>query len=239
MLRAARIAHTALMPVSLSFAGETLVPLACGGLYWPAQQALLVADLHFEKASAFARRGRFLPPYDSAETLRCLIDALEATGARRVFCLGDSFHDAGGPARLPDGPRAALQALTASLDWLWITGNHDDAAGAALGGRVMAEAAIGPLMLRHEAVPGDPAPELSGHFHPKVAVAIRGRRIVRRCFATSATKIILPAYGAFTGGLEIADPAYAAVFPEAVTAVVRERDRLLRFPVPRGAIAAE
>jgi hypothetical protein len=223
--------HSTAMDVSLSFAGETLVPQACGALFWPAQSALLVADLHFEKASAFARRGRLLPPYDSAETIAALIDALEATGARRVFCLGDSFHDAGGPARLPDGPRSALRALTASLDWLWITGNHDEAAAGALGGRVMAQARIGPLLLRHEADPGEPGAEVSGHFHPKVAVTVRGRRIVRRCFAVSATKLILPAYGAFTGGLELADPAYSAVLPGGALAYVVESGRLLRFPV--------
>lgn len=219
------------MSVALSFAGESFTPLPCGALHWPAQAALLVADLHFEKASAFARKTRFLPPYDSADTLSCLIAALEITGARRVFCLGDSFHDAGGPARLPGGPRAALKSLTSSLDWLWITGNHDDGAAAVLGGRVMAEARIGPIILRHEAVPGDILPELSGHFHPKVAVSIRGHRIVRRCFAVSATKIILPAYGAFTGGLEVCDPAIAAAMPGTITAVVPEGDRLLRFPV--------
>ncbi|MBC7522009.1 MAG: ligase-associated DNA damage response endonuclease PdeM [Sandarakinorhabdus sp.] len=227
------------MDVSLSFAGESLTPLACGALHWPAQSALIVADLHFEKASAFERRGRLLPPYDSHDTLGWLIDALEATGARRVFCLGDSFHDAGGPGRLPPGPRSALRALTTSLDWLWITGNHDDDAGAALGGRVMEQAQIGALVLRHQAVPGDPAPELSGHFHPKVAVMARGRRIVRRCFAVSPTKIILPAYGAFTGGLWIDDPAIAAAMPGPVVACVAEAGRLLRFPVQPHPIAAE
>ena len=219
------------MDVALSFAGETLRPLPCGALYWPARHTLFVADLHFEKASAFARRGWLLPPHDSAETLRLLIDAIEATGARRIVCLGDSFHDRGGPDRLLPGPRAALRTLTASLDWLWITGNHDDSAGASLGGRVMPEARIGALTLRHEADANDAAPELSGHYHPKVAVHMRGRRIVRRAFAVSASKIILPAYGAFTGGLDIGDPAITGVMRGAVTAVVAEGARLLRFPV--------
>lgn len=227
------------MDVSFSFAGELLRPLVCGALYWPAQHTLLVADLHFEKASAFARRGWLLPPHDTADTLRLLIDAIELTGARRVICLGDSFHDRGGPDRLPFGPRGALKALTHSLDWLWITGNHDDTTGAALGGRVMTEARIGALTLRHEADPDDPAPELSGHFHPKVAVHVRGRRIVRRAFAVSSSKIILPAYGAFTGGLDIADPAITSVMRGAVTAVLVEGGRLLRFPVTATKIAAE
>lgn len=229
------------MDVAFSFAGESLCPQPCGGLFWPAQSALLVADLHFEKASAFARRGWLLPPYDSAETLATLIGTIEATGARRVICLGDSFHDAGGPERLPAGPRAALRSLTASLDWLWITGNHDDSAGAALGGRVMAEARIGALTLRHEADRFNSAPEVSGHFHPKVAVRIRGRRIVRRCFAVSASKLILPAYGAFAGGLDIGDPAIIGVMRGPVTAIVAEANRLLQFPVPASAsaVAAE
>jgi DNA ligase-associated metallophosphoesterase len=225
------------MSVSFSFAGETLVPLACGALHWPAQSMLIVADLHFEKASSFARRGRLLPPYDSADTIGWLIDALAQTGAQRVVCLGDSFHDRGGPGRLPPGPAAALTMLIHDLDWLWITGNHDDDTAGAMGGRVVADARVGPLMLRHEAVPGAGEAELSGHFHPKVAVMARGRRIVRRCFALSQTKLILPAYGAFTDGLDIADPALLAVLDGSVTALVPEAGRLLRFPVRRPAIA--
>ena len=225
------------MDVAISFAGERLRPLPCGGLFWPARNTLLVADLHFEKASAFAAKGWLLPPYDSAETLRRLIDALEHTGATRVVCLGDSFHDARGPDRLATGVRDALRGLIASLDWLWITGNHDDRAGASLGGRVMAEARIGALTLRHEADPDDASPEVSGHYHPKVAIHHRGRRIARRCFAVSATKIIVPAYGAFTGGLDVEDPAIQRVMRGRVTAWVAEGARLLPFPVVAAAAA--
>ncbi|KPF70197.1 phosphoesterase [alpha proteobacterium AAP81b] len=225
------------MAVSLSFAGETLVPLPCGALHWPARATLFVADLHFEKASSFARGGRFLPPYDSIDTLAALIEALRRTRARQVVCLGDSFHDRGGPARLPARARAALTLLTASLDWLWITGNHDDEAAAALGGRVLAEARIGPLTLRHEAVPGCREPELSGHFHPKLTVQTRGRRIVRRCFALSDSKLVLPAYGSMTGGLCVTDLAFTAALGPRREAVFVEGERLLRFPVA-GQVAA-
>ena len=227
------------MPVSLSFAGETLRPMPCGALFWPAQNALLVADLHFEKASFYGTHGQFLPPYDSHDTLTCLIDAVEATGARRVWCLGDSFHDAGGPARLAPGVRAALAALTRALDWVWITGNHDDRAAAVLGGRVMAAARIGPLVLRHEADANDPTPEVSGHFHPRLRVRLRGRAVVRRCFAVSPGKLLLPAYGVLTGGLDVGDPVISAALGGSVTAYVAIAGRLLRFPVapPRSVLA--
>ncbi|WP_310497006.1 ligase-associated DNA damage response endonuclease PdeM [Sandarakinorhabdus sp.] len=219
------------MTVSLSFAGESLVPLACGGLYWPAQQTLLVADLHLEKASHFARRGWMLPPHDTAQTLAMLIDAVEATGARRLVCLGDSFHDRHGPGRMPDAARGALTRMIASLDWWWITGNHDDASAGTLGGRAVAEVQLGPLMLRHEAEPGDIQPEISGHFHPKVRIATRLRAITRRCFAVSGTKIIMPAYGALAGGLDCGDPAIARALAGPGAAVVREGSHLLSFPI--------
>lgn len=219
------------MSVSFSFAGEDVQPLACGALWWPAQATLFVADLHFEKASHFARKGWLLPPHATAETITSLIAAIETTGTQRLVCLGDSFHDQGGPARLSDESRRALMTMTRSLDWWWITGNHDEAAAAVLGGRVLVEGRLGPLVLRHEADPADPTPELSGHYHPKLVIRHRGRHIARRCFAQAPTKLILPAYGAFTGGLDIADPALRAALAGPATALVVEGDRLLRFPV--------
>ena len=219
------------MSVSLSFAGEDLQPLPCGALWWPAESTLFVADLHFEKASHFAAKGWLLPPHATADTVANLIAAIESTGAQRLVCLGDSFHDEAGPERLSDEARRALMTMTRSLDWWWITGNHDEDAAAVLGGRVMVEGRIGPLVLRHEADPADPTPELSGHFHPKLVIRHRGRHIARRCFAHSPTKLILPAYGAFTGGLDIADPALQAALAGPVTALVVDGERLLRFPV--------
>lgn len=219
------------MDVSFSFAGETLVPLASGALFWPAEATLLVADLHLEKASHFARRGWLLPPQASAETLAALIDAAEATGARRIICLGDSFHDEGGPERLLPEARTALQLMTRGLDWWWITGNHDEDAAARLGGRVMAEARLGPFVLRHEAQAGDATPELSGHFHPKLVLRHRARHIARRCFALGPTKLILPAFGTFTGGLDIADPALRSALAGPAQALILDGGRLLRFPV--------
>jgi DNA ligase-associated metallophosphoesterase len=224
------------MAVSLSFAGETFRPLPCGGLYWPAQNALLVADLHFEKASFYGTHGQFLPPYDSVDTLACLIEAIAATGATRIWCLGDSFHDAAGPARLAGPARDTLQALTRTLDWVWITGNHDDRSAATLGGRVMAEAEAGPLLLRHEAEPGEQRPEVSGHYHPKLRIRLRGRTVARRCFAMTATKLVLPSYGALTGGLDIGNPAFVAAMGGPVSAYVALDDRVLCFPATRAEV---
>ncbi len=217
--------------VPLLFHDETLHPLAGGALFWPAGEALLVADLHFEKASFFARTGQYLPPYDSIETARALVQAVEATGARRVFCLGDSFHDAEGAAAMTGEARTMLERLAAGLrDWVWITGNHDGAALFAFG-RTESELALRGLVLRHEALPGCPEPEISGHFHPKIRLRTRGPNVARRCFLMSANKLILPAFGSLTGGLDASHPAIHAVMAAPVTALVPSGGRLLRFPV--------
>ena len=205
--------------------------MPCGGLFWAARGALLVADLHFEKASWYGTRQQFLPPYDSVDTLACLIDSIETSGAMRVWCLGDSFHDAGGPARLAAGPRAALMQLTRALDWVWVTGNHDHEVARSLGGRVMAECAVDGIVLRHEADARDPTPEISGHYHPKLRLRVRGRGIVRRCFAVTPTKIVLPAFGALTGGMDVGDPAIARAVGGPLRALVPTADGLLSFAV--------
>lgn len=227
------------MPLLFSFAGEDFEALPCGALHWPGRRVLLVADLHLEKASHFARAGWPLPPTDSVVTLERLAAAVMATGAETLVALGDSFHDAGGPGRLSVPARAALAGIAGRVRLLWVAGNHDglsaagleDALGEALGGEVMEEMALGPLVLRHEAVPGEVRPELSGHFHPKVTVRVRGRSITRRCFAVTRSKIILPAYGSLAGGLDVTDPAIAMAAPGALEALVADGGRLLRFPV--------
>ena len=200
-------------------------------MFWPAQGALLVADQHFEKASWYARFGQFLPPHDSAATLD-MIEALVArTGARAIWSLGDSFHDADGAARLDPRARARLQALTERLDWLWITGNHDVGVAQMPGGRRAVEAEVDGVWLRHEADPADPRPEISGHFHPKLRVSLRGRMVARRCFVASATKLILPAFGALTGGLDAQHPEIIRAVGSPAHALVPLADRLLRFPL--------
>jgi len=217
--------------VPFSFAGETFFATADGALFWPSQSALLVADLHLEKASWFARLGQFLPPYDSHATLTAVAAAVEQTGATRLFCLGDSFHDSFGCDRLPASARALLTELTTRLDWTWIVGNHDPGIADHCGGRIAQEIEIGGIVLRHEAVPGDPRPEMSGHYHPKFRVHLRGRLVSRRCFVVSPTKLIFPAFGALTGGLDAHHPEILRSVGADAAALVPVSDRLLRFPL--------
>ncbi|WP_423605817.1 ligase-associated DNA damage response endonuclease PdeM [Sphingomonas sp. MS122] len=217
--------------VPFSFAGQELCALPEGALYWPARRALIVADLHFEKASWFALKGQMLPPYDSMATLAALTALAGRTQARELWCLGDSFHDSEGCERLPGAARDALTALTGSLRWVWITGNHDAGLIDHCGGEIVEEAEIDGLLLRHEAEPGELRPELSGHFHPKLRVRLRGRQVARRCFVATGTKLILPAFGALTGGLDAHHPEIVRAVGRGAEALVALEDRLLRFPI--------
>ena len=228
--------------VPLSFAGEEFAITQGRALYWPREQALLVADLHLEKASWYATRGQFLPPYDSRETLERLALAIRATGARRVFTLGDNFHDSAGTERLEPHAAGMLAALTRATDWVWITGNHDSAMEAASGGALAEELEIAGLLLRHQAKKGEARPELSGHYHPRLQITVRERAIRRPCAVIAsggegAGRMILPAFGALTGGMNAADPAIVeALQPAAaIDAVVPARGRLATFPLWRQA----
>jgi DNA ligase-associated metallophosphoesterase len=214
--------------VPFSFAGHDLFALPQGALFWPARRALLVADLHFEKASWFAGHGQMLPPYDSIATLSGLAAIADATQAAEIWCLGDSFHDSAGCDRLAPEAQEMLRALTATRRWIWITGNHDPVIDRC-GGEVMAEACVDGLVLRHEAEPVEARPELSGHFHPKLRVRVRGRQVSRRCFVATPTKLILPAFGALSGGLDAAHPEIIRAVGRGAEALVPVEDRLLRF----------
>lgn len=216
--------------VPFLFAGRSFLLTRQGALYWPERRALLVADLHMEKGSHYARRGSMLPPYDSLETLDRLTALVHATGARELWALGDSFHDCAGADRLSTPACQALDALTRELNWTWITGNHDPRLGG-VGGRVVSHAHVDGLWLRHEALAGEPAPEISGHFHPKLQVTARGRTVSRRCVVATSTKLVLPAFGTLTGGLDAAHPAIIAAVGRPASALVALNDRLLRFPL--------
>lgn len=231
--RTGKPGYGALM-VRFSFCGVELAALGQGALFWPDRRALLVADLHFEKASWYAAAGQMLPPYDTAATLAELEALVLAIHPAEIWCLGDSFHDAAGCARMAPAERARLRALTGAADWTWIVGNHD--AGArdmadVCGGALRGEALVDGLLLRHEADPRETRPELSGHYHPKLRLTLRGRHVARRCFIASETKLILPAFGALTGGLDADDPAIRKAIGARAQALVPVADRMLRFPL--------
>jgi DNA ligase-associated metallophosphoesterase len=217
--------------VPLSFAGHDFLADASGALWWPAAEALLVADLHLEKASWYAKLGQFLPPYDSQETLSALTAIVDRTGVKRLYCLGDSFHDKFGCDRLPEAARAMLLALTGRLDWTWILGNHDPGFADHCGGTLRQEAQVDGLILRHEADPAETRPELSGHYHPKLRLQLKGKQVSRRCFVASGTKLIFPAFGALTGGLDAGHAEILRKVGRPAAALIPVKDRLLRFPL--------
>lgn len=194
----------------LTISDVTLHADCAGVLYWPQERLLAVADLHFEKGSSFAQRGMLLPPYDTAATLHRLSILIERYAPRTVVALGDSFHDGDGPARLAPGDRAMLANLQRGRQWVWIAGNHDPDPSDEVGGIFAQVLRIGPLTFRHIPEGGDG--EIAGHLHPSARVSVRGHSIVRRCFAADAARIVMPAFGAYTGGLSIRDRAFAAVF---------------------------
>jgi uncharacterized protein len=188
-----------------------------GALFLADRGVLVVSDLHLEKGSSFARRGLMLPPYDTREALGALAEVLGRFGPETVVALGDSFHDVDGPDRLAAEEAAALRDMQAGRRWIWITGNHDRALPPSIGGEVRAELRIGPLTFRHEPLPGATG-EIAGHLHPAGKVVLRGRGVRRRCFATDGQRMILPAFGAYAGGLNVCDAAFKPLFPKGLTA---------------------
>jgi len=217
--------------VPFSFAGETFFATASGALYRPEHTSLFVADLHLEKASWFARLGQFLPPYDSHATLTALAEEVERIRPSHVFCLGDSFHDNFGCERLPADARSLLQQLMDQVAWIWIVGNHDARGIDHCGGVIEPAVEMGGIVYRHEAFRAEPLPEISGHFHPKLRVNLNGRHISRRCFVVSPSKIIMPAFGSLTGGLDAHHPEILRSVGAHAAALVPVSDRLLRFPL--------
>ncbi|MGQ0672255.1 MAG: ligase-associated DNA damage response endonuclease PdeM [Hyphomicrobium sp.] len=197
-------------PISIS--GRAFRADYSGALYWPAENALIVADLHLEKGSAFARRGVMLPPYDTRETLSRLAEAVDRFEARTVIALGDSLHDLGGGARMSEEDVETLKIIQEDRDWIWVTGNHDPELPERLGGHVCSEMTVNGLTLRHEPRRGRVAHEIAGHLHPAARVSLHGCAIRRPCFVGNGLRLILPAFGAFTGGLNVLDEAFEPLF---------------------------
>ncbi len=219
----------------IRFAGETFEPLVSGALFWRAQATLIAADLHLEKMSSFARRGSFLPPYDTTLTLKRLAADIAATGARAVIALGDSFHRDYGTASLSDDDRLRLDALTETVDWVWLAGNHDPKPHG-LGGDCLSEIELGTIRFAHHPKRGAEG-LVSGHLHPAAHVAINGRSVRRPCFVHDTRQMILPAYGSSTGSINILGPAFAGHLQlSRLEVTMIGRDRL--YPVsPRRLIA--
>jgi len=204
-----------------------------GALWIEDCKALVVSDLHLEKGSSHALRGQMLPPYDTHAALTKIAALVERLAPDIVVSLGDSFHDGAGVARMAPEDRALLQQLIDRVDWIWVEGNHDGRAPETLGGAVRDVLHLGALVLRHEPTLGAARGEIAGHLHPCAKVAGRGTAVRRRCFALGEDRLVMPAFGAFTGGLNICDEAFAPIFPDGATALVLGRDKVLPAPAQR------
>lgn len=219
--------------------GAALVADLAGVAWWPQERTLMVSDLHLEKGSRWARRGSMLPPYDTRLTLRNLTTAVDRYQPARLVAVGDSFDDPGGEGRLGDEDRASLQSIADRTELIWIAGNHDPTPPENIGALVAEEHIIGPLLFRHEAkrrqtnrglkIQG----EVSGHFHPKAKVAVREKNVRGKCFVTDGRRLILPAFGAYTGGLNVLNPAISGLFPNGFDVHMIGQKIIRRLPKER------
>jgi DNA ligase-associated metallophosphoesterase len=221
-----------------TIAGVEVVIDPAGALWLSESRTLVVADLHLEKASAFARRGMFLPPYDSGATLLSLAALVLRRNPRRIISLGDSFHDSGGHARLSEVDRARLASLQRGREWIWISGNHDPQLPAESGGEVVAELSIDGLTFRHEPLVGKAHGEVAGHLHPAAKVRGRAGSVRRRAFATDGTRMVLPAFGVLAGGLNVLDRAFQPLFATGMLRAFLIGDGRL-FPIAGGALSPD
>lgn len=195
-----------------SLGGEALLLDMSGALYWPARKTLIVADLHFEKGSSYAKRGQFLPPYDTRETLGRLASVMARYEVDTFVALGDSLHDRSAHERLAPDDLAQLRELQRGREWIWVLGNHDPDIDDCLGGEVTEAVRVGELVLRHEPSASDADYEIAGHLHPAARLQQHGCSIRRPCFIGTGGRLILPAFGAYTGGLNVLDPAFTTLF---------------------------
>lgn len=225
--------HRGMTALPFDFQSETLHALPSGGVFWPSRRLLCVADLHLGKSHRMARRtGALLPPYETGETLLRLAQDIATLAPATVICLGDSFDDLEAATALADPLKDQLLALMAGRRWVWVLGNHDPGP-VDLGGSHLAEHRDGPLVFRHIAEP-DPRGEVSGHYHPKLRLQLPGRSITRRCFLLDAARLILPAYGAYTGGLFCDRPELSGLMAPGAQAIAIAPDAApVRLPMPR------
>ena len=204
-----------------------------GALFWPDQRLLAVSDLHLEKGSSFARRGMLLPPWDTHATIDRLTLLLRRWSPATVVALGDSFHDAGGSARLPLTEQQRLNAMTRAHRFVWVQGNHDPVAPDGLGGEWVETHTAGAMVFRHQAIAGASPGEIVGHHHPKATVEARTGAVSRPCFVFDGRRLMMPAFGAYTGGLDVRDPAIHRLFPQGGRVFLVGKDRLFSFEIGR------
>ena len=215
----------------LKLRGHSLVADCSGVLYWPEEDTLVVSDLHLEKGSSFAKKGMMVPPYDTGLTLDALTEAVMRYAPKRIISLGDSFHDGGGAARLPLPYKEKLLAIMAERDWIWISGNHDPEPPEGLPGTTHFEVALGDLIFRHEPSEAYTRGEVAGHLHPAGKIKKRGRAVRRPCFISDTERLIMPAFGAYTGGLNVAHKAFKGLFDETKkVAHLLGKDRIYTIP---------
>jgi hypothetical protein len=220
--------------MTVTWHGLSLQLDLAGVLFWPEERLLVAADLHLEKGTSYAgSAGRLLPPYDSAQTVARLERLVEHYRPLRVVALGDSFHDRRGAARLDEAVAARIRWLSDRVDWIWIHGNHDPKPPGQLGGRGAVEIAIGPLAFRHDANAERPPDggEVIGHYHPVASVSTRGCSFRRRCFAIGRHRLLLPAFGAYAGGLNVREAAIRRLLDEGARVALLGRERLHLFPI--------
>ena len=212
-LKPDRLGHDDFVEQPIVVCGKVFRGDMSGALFWPAERALIVADLHLEKGSSFAAKGQMLPPYDTRDTLERLAHAIDRYQAETVIALGDSFHDASGPERMHADDLALLRMMQDQCEWIWITGNHDPAETGHLGGHVRQELTVEGLTFRHLPGPGHTTHEIAGHLHPAAKVSLNGLTLRRPCFVGNGLRLVLPAFGAYAGGLNVLDDAFASIVP--------------------------
>jgi DNA ligase-associated metallophosphoesterase len=218
----------------IHLAGERLMLDPMGALYWPEQRLLAVSDLHLEKGSSFARRGMLLPPWDTHATLDRLTLLLRRWSPLTVVALGDSFHDALGSGRLPATEQQRLNGMAKAHRFVWVQGNHDPAPPDGLGGEWIEKFTAGPMVFRHEAIAAADPGEVVGHHHPKATIQARTGAVSRPCFVFDGRRLMMPAFGAYTGGLDVRDPAINRLFPRGGRVFLLGKDRLFSFEIGRG-----
>jgi DNA ligase-associated metallophosphoesterase len=196
----------------ITVCGKTFRADNTGALYWPAEDALIIADLHLEKGSAMAARGQLLPPYDTRETLTRLAEALDRYDAQTVIALGDSLHDIDGAERMSAEDLEILRILQEGRDWIWVNGNHDPEISETLGGYVTGDLVVGGVALRHVPSPCYRTHEIAGHMHPAAKLSLHGYTLRRPCFVGNGLRLVLPAFGAYTGGLNVLAEPFAPLF---------------------------